>query len=176
MSTTEKLKGTQTETNLQVAFAGESQARNRYTYFAEVARTDGNDEVAKFFEHCANHEKAHARAWYKLLNDGLSDTKTNLLSAIEGEHYEHTNMYPSFAKIAREEGFEDIAVSFEDVARVEARHEAQCKAVLRDYDKYLYKYPDTLCLDCGHEFIESNKNEKCPICGASSAFFMQITE
>jgi len=170
----QNLKGTKTEANLQAAFDGESQARNKYTYFADVAKQEGHEEVAKFFERSALHEMAHARIWFKLLNGGsLSATSSNLQAAIDGESYEQNTMYPEFSKIAREEGFTDIAELFDDVAKIEAKHEAQFKAILEGLGNYEYIYPDTLCLDCGNEFTPTKNTDRCPVCGASSAFLMQ---
>lgn len=116
-----KLKGTKTEANLQAAFAGESQARNKYTYYASKAKKDGYVQIAAIFEETANNEKEHAKMWYKLLNDGIGSTEENLKDAAEGENYEWTDMYAGFAKEAREEGFEEIAALFEGVAAIEDR-------------------------------------------------------
>ena len=125
------LKGTKTEANLMAAFAGESQARNKYTYFASKAKKDGYVQIAQIFEDTANNEKEHAKLWYKLLNGGsVSDTVTNLADAAEGENYEWTDMYAGFAKEAREEGFDDIADLFEGVAKIEKEHEERYRKLL----------------------------------------------
>jgi len=171
-----QLKGTKTEANLRAAFSGESQARNRYSYFADTARDEGLTEVAKFFEATALNEKIHAKVWYKLLKDNiLPDTKQNLKDAIEGERFERVDMYPSFAKVAKEEGFDDIANLFNEIARIEEKHEKQCMAILESLNNnnaHDFNAPDTTCLDCGHDFVESNI-EKCPVCNASAVFFMK---
>ena len=124
------IKGTKTEANLKTAFAGESQARNKYTYFASKAKKDGYVQIAAIFEETANNEKEHAKIWYKLLNDGIGSTVDNLKEAAGGENYEWTDMYATFAKEAREEGFEDIAKLFEGVAEIEKEHEERYKKLL----------------------------------------------
>lgn len=173
----ELLKGTNTEANLRTAFSGESRARNRYTYYSEIAKNEGYDVIAKFFEETANQEKAHAKAWFKLLSGNvLPDIQQSLIEAIEGEHFEHTEMYPTFAKMARDEGFDMIATLFEGIAKVEKKHEVQFKAVLeslKNGKELEFRTPDTTCLNCGHDFAVADKVDKCPICESSSAFFMQ---
>jgi len=170
------LKGTKTEANLRAAFSGESQARNRYSYYSDVAKSEGYDVIAKFFEDTATNEKVHAKVWYKLLNGNImSDTQTNLEEAIKGENFEHTSMYPTFAAVAKEEGFDTIASLFTEIATIEKKHEEQCKAILEALNKgntLDFTTPDTTCLECGHDFREMQKFEFCPVCGASTAFFM----
>ncbi|MCL2386401.1 MAG: rubrerythrin family protein [Defluviitaleaceae bacterium] len=173
----EKLKGTKTESNLRAAFSGESQARNRYSYFADTAKQEGYDEIAKFFEDTATNERTHAKVWYKLLRDNLlPDTKQNLRDAIEGERFERAEMYPAFAKTAKEEGFDDIAHLFEEIARIEKKHEDQCKIILESLETnnaINFIAPDITCLQCGHDFTEDKNYTNCPICNASSAFFIK---
>ena len=170
------LKGTKTEANLRAAFSGESQARNRYSYYSDMAKSEGLAEIAKFFDDMARNEMFHAKAWYKLLNGGTyPDTKSNLEAAIKGESFEHEEMYPSFAKVAKEEGFDSIALMFEDIAKIEKKHEEQCKAILENLNQgkaLEVKIPDTTCLNCGHDFLGSEGLDKCPVCEHSSAFFM----
>ena len=125
-----ELKGTKTEANLKAAFAGESQARNKYTYYASKAKKDGYVQIAKIFEETADNEKEHAKLWYKLLNDGISSTADNLADAAGGENFEWTDMYAAFAKEAREEGFDKIAQLFEGVAAIEKEHELRFKKLL----------------------------------------------
>ena len=126
------LKGSKTEKNLEAAFAGESQARNKYTYFASKAKKDGYEQIAEIFTETANNEKEHAKLWYKLLAGGIGSTEENLLSAAEGENYEWTEMYAQFAKEAREEGFNDIAYQFEAVAAIEKAHEERYRKLLEN--------------------------------------------
>ena len=128
------LKGTKTEANLQAAFAGESQARNKYTYFASKAKKDGYVQIANIFEETANNEKEHAKMWYKLLNDGIGTTAENLLEAANGENFEWTDMYANFAKEAREEGFDEIAALFEGVAAIEKEHEERYRKLLANIE------------------------------------------
>lgn len=128
------LKGTKTEANLKAAFAGESQARNKYTYFASKAKKDGYVQIASIFEETANNEKEHAKMWYKLLNGGISSTIDNLKDAAEGENFEWTDMYAGFAKDAREEGFEEIAKLFEGVAAIEKEHEERYRKLLANIE------------------------------------------
>ena len=127
-----KLKGTKTYANLEAAFAGESMARNKYTYFASKAKKDGYEQIAAIFTETAENEKEHAKIWFKLLNGGISDTEENLAAAAEGENYEWTDMYAKFAKDAREEGFEDIAYLFEEVGKIEKEHEERYRKLLEN--------------------------------------------
>lgn len=172
----EHLKGTKTEANLRTAFSGESQARNKYSYFSEIAAMEGYNEIAKFFGDAANHEMHHAKAWYKLLNGNMfSTTKENLAAAIEGERFERTDMYPIFAKIAKEEGFDSIAFLFEEIGKIERKHEEQYSRFLQslsDGTTMPHFENDMSCLSCGHEFREDEHLEKCPVCGMSVAFFV----
>ena len=171
------LKGTQTETNLQVAFAGESQARNKYTYYAAQAKRDGYVQISKIFEETANNEREHAKIWFKLLQeDGkIPSTLKNLEDAAGGENYEWTDMYPTFAKDARDEGFEHIAKLFEGVAKIEKDHEERYKKlhqnivngeVFEKREKSIW-----ICLNCGHIVDDTKAPEMCPICAHPKAHF-----
>ena len=153
-----ELKGTKTEANLQAAFAGESQARNKYTYYASKAKKDGYVQIADLFEETANNEKEHAKIWFKLLHGGdIPTTEENLLDAAEGENYEWTDMYAGFAKEAREEGFTEIAVLFEKVAAIEKMHEE--------------RYRKLECGNCGHIVIGKKAPELCPVCKHPKSYF-----
>ena len=169
-----ELKGSKTEANLQAAFAGESQARNKYTYFASRARKDGFEQIGRLFEETAAQEKEHAEIWFKLL-DGISDTAANLKAAAGGENHEWTDMYPSFAKTAKEEGFGDIARLFEQVAAVEKAHEERYKKLLSNVEKKLVfsKENDAIwqCSNCGHIVVGKHAPELCPVCSHSKAYF-----
>ena len=169
------LKGTKTEANLMAAFAGESQARNKYTYFASKAKKEGFEQIAKLFEETANNEKEHAKIWYKLLHDGIGTTAENLQEAAAGEHYEWTDMYASFAKEAREEGFTKIAYLFEAVAKIEKEHEERYLALLNNVnnDKVFVKEEKVVwqCRNCGHIHIGEKALEKCPVCDHPQAYF-----
>lgn len=163
------LKGTKTESNLMAAFAGEPQARNKYTYFASKAKKEGYVQIAQIFEETANNEKEHAKLWYKLLNGGsVSDTVTNLEDAAAGENYEWTDMYAGFAKDAREEGFNDIADLFEGVAKIEKEHEERYKKLLANIkgDAVFSKEGDVIweCANCGHIHVGKKAPEVCPVC------------
>ena len=149
------LKGTKTEKNLMEAFAGESQARNKYTYFASKARKDGYEQIAAIFEETANNEKEHAKIWFKLLQGGeIKSTKENLLQAAEGENYEWTDMYDEFAKVAKEEGFDHIAFLFEEVGKIEKTHEERYRKLLDNIEngKVFVKSEQKMwiCRNCGH--------------------------
>ena len=169
-----ELKGSKTEANLKAAFAGESQARNKYTYFASRARKDGFVQIGKMFEETAAQEKEHAEIWFKLLG-GISDTAANLKAAAGGENYEWTDMYPSFAKTAKEEGFENIAYLFEQVAAVEKAHEERYKKLLSNVEKKLVFTKDSdaiwQCANCGHIVVGKNAPEVCPVCDHPKAYF-----
>lgn len=169
------LKGSKTEANLMAAFAGESQARNKYTYYASKARKDGYEQIANIFEETANNEKEHAKIWFKLLHDGMPDTMTNLKDAAAGENYEWTDMYAGFAKIAREEGFDKIAALFEGVAKIEKEHEERYKKLLANIENGVVfsKDGDTVwqCANCGHIHIGKTAPEICPVCSHPKAFF-----
>mgnify|MGYP004510681837 FL=1 len=170
------LKGTKTEANLQAAFAGESQARNKYTYFASKAKKDGYVQIAAIFEETANNEKEHAKLWYKLLNGGsIGSTVENLKEAAGGENYEWTDMYDNFAKEAREEGFEEIAKLFEGVAAIEKEHEDRYRKLLENVEKELVfsKDGDVIwqCTNCGHICVGRKAPEVCPVCAHPQAYF-----
>ncbi|WP_330682310.1 rubrerythrin [Frisingicoccus sp.] len=161
------LKGSRTESNLWKAFAGESEARNKYTYFASKAKKDGFVQISKLFEETANNEKEHAKIWFKLLG-GIGTTEENLLSAAEGENYEWTDMYAEFAKVAREEGFDDIAALFEGVGKIEKEHEERYRKLLANIQGGLVfsREGDMIweCSNCGHIHIGKEAPEVCPIC------------
>ncbi len=175
-----ELKGSQTEKNLQTAFAGESQARNKYTYFASKAKKDGYVQIAKIFEETAENEKEHAKMWYKLLNGGIGSTEENLKAAAEGENYEWTDMYDGFAKTAREEGFEDIAKLFEGVAAIEKEHEERYRKLLDNIEKerVFSKDGDVIwqCANCGHICVGRKAPETCPVCSHPQSYFMVKAE
>lgn len=168
------LKGTKTEKNLQTAFAGESQARNKYTYFAAKARKDGFNQIADIFEETAHNEMAHAKIWFKLLG-GIGTTAENLSEAANGESYEFTEMYPTFAKEAREEGFDRIADLFEGVAAIEKHHEDRYRKLLENVENDLVfsKDGDVIwqCENCGHICIGKKAPDVCPVCAHPQSFF-----
>ncbi len=175
----EDLKGTKTEQNLQAAFAGESQARNKYTYFASKAKKDGFVQISKIFEETANNEKEHAKMWYKILT-GIGSTAENLKAAADGESYEWTEMYPQFAKEAKEEGFDEIAELFEAVAAIEKEHEERYKKLLEKVNGNLVFSADNdtiwICSNCGHVCVGPNPPEKCPVCDHPQAYFERKAE
>lgn len=159
------LKGTKTESNLQAAFAGESQARNKYTYFSAVAKQEGYLKVASIFKENAKNEKEHAKLWFKLLS-GINDTASNLKAAAAGENYEATQMYVDFAKTAKEEGFDDIAKLFEQVAAIEASHEQQFKQASDSLGKETeVSSPVWRCVNCGFTLNAKSAPSKCSVCG-----------
>ena len=170
-----KLKGSKTEANLMAAFAGESQARNKYTYYASKAIKDGYEQIGALFLETANNEKEHAKIWFKLLHDGIPETKENLLDAAQGEHYEWTDMYATFAKEAREEGFTNIAILFEGVARIEKEHEERYRKLLENLEKGIVFSRDGdviwQCANCGHIHIGKTAPEICPVCSHPRAYF-----
>ena len=171
-----ELKGSKTEQNLMTAFAGESGARNKYTYFASKARKDGYEQIAAIFEETANNEKEHAKIWFKLLNGGeISDTIHNLEAAAEGENYEWTDMYKEFAEVAREEGFTKIANLFEGVAKIEKEHEERYRKLLKNINDEVVFSSDNdtiwICRNCGHVVIGKKAPEVCPICNHKKSFF-----
>lgn len=170
-----ELKGSKTEKNLQTAFAGESQARNKYTFFASKARKDGYVQIAKIFEETAANEKEHAEIWYKLLNGGVGSTIENLKAAADGENYEWNDMYPTFVKDAREEGFENIARLFEQVAAIEKEHEERYKKLLANVegDLVFSRDGDVIwqCSNCGHICVGKKAPEVCPVCSHPKAYF-----
>lgn len=170
------LKGTKTERNLQEAFAGESQARNKYTFFASKAKKDGYEQIAALFEETANNEKEHAKMWFKYLEGGsIKDTVNNLEEAANGENYEWTDMYPKMAKEAEEEGFPEIAKKFRQVADIEKHHEERYKKLLKNInDKVVFsKDEDTIwiCRNCGHVVIGKYAPDVCPVCGHPQSYF-----
>ena len=175
------LKGTKTEVNLMTAFAGESQARNKYTYFASKAKKDGYVQIANIFEETANNEKEHAKLWFKLLEGGsIKDTISNLKAAAAGENYEWTEMYATFSKEAREEGFNDIAYLFEGVAAIEKEHEERYKKLLANIkDGVVFERDRDVvwhCNNCGHTVKGKNAPEVCPVCAHPQAHFQIKSE
>lgn len=166
--------GTKTEKNLQEALAGESMARNKYTYFASVAKKAGYEQIAALFQKTADNEKEHAKLWFKHLGL-LGDTAENLASAAEGENYEWTDMYPSFAKEAREEGFEQIAALFEAVAAIEKEHEERYRKLLANVQGGLVFSRDEdqiwQCSNCGHIVVGKKAPEVCPVCAHPQSYF-----
>lgn len=169
-----ELKGSKTEQNLMTAFAGESQARNKYTYFASKAKKDGYVQIAKIFEETANNEKEHAKIWFKLL-DGIGTTEENLKAAAEGENYEWTDMYKTFAEEARAEGFTKIAYLFEEVGKIEKEHEERYQKLLNNLTQgkvFEREEPQMwVCANCGHIHYGNKAPEKCPVCDHPMAYF-----
>lgn len=174
------LKGTKTEANLMAAFAGESQARNKYTYYASRAKKDGYEQIASMFLETADNEKEHAKLWFKLLHEGIPATEANLADAAAGEHYEWTDMYANFAKDAREEGFEAIAKMMEGVAAIEKRHEERYKALLANIEQAKVFKKDQpvmwICANCGHVHYGAEAPSVCPVCAHPLAFFQVLAE
>ena len=170
-----ELKGSKTEANLMTAFAGESQARNKYTYYASKAKKDGYVQIAALFEETANNEKEHAKIWFKLLHGGIGDTIDNLKDAAAGENYEWTDMYAGFAKTAREEGFDHIADLFEGVAKIEKEHEERYLKLVKNLEEGLVFSRDGdviwQCANCGHIVIGKKAPEVCPVCAHPQAYF-----
>ena len=168
------LKGSKTEANLWYAFAGESQARNKYTYFASKAKKDGFEQIAALFEETANNEKEHAKIWFKLLN-GIGTTAENLKAAAAGEHEEWTDMYKNFAEIAKEEGFNQIAFLFSEVAKIEKRHEERYLKLLSNVEnnEVFVKVGDNKweCRNCGHVHYGKEAPIACPVCSHPRAYF-----
>ena len=169
------LKGTKTEANLMTAFAGESQARNKYTYYASKAKKDGYEQIAALFEETANNEKEHAKMWFKLLHGGIPSTEENLKDAAEGENYEWTEMYAEFAKVAREEGFDHIATLFDGVAAIEKEHEERYRKLLGNIEEGIVFSRDGdmvwICRNCGHVHVGKAAPEVCPVCAHPKAYF-----
>ena len=169
-----ELKGTKTEQNLMAAFAGESQARNKYTYFASVAKKEGYQQIAAIFEETANNEKEHAKLWFKALQ-GIGDTAANLKAAAEGEYYEWTDMYDRFAKEAEEEGFKALAAQFRMVAAIEKTHEERYRALLNNVEmqQVFEKAEETMweCRNCGHLVMGKKAPAVCPVCAHPQAYF-----
>ena len=171
-----ELKGSKTEKNLMEAFAGESQARNKYTYFASKAKKEGYEQIAAIFQETADNEKEHAKMWFKLLQGGdILSTAENLKAAAEGENYEWTDMYDRMAKEAKEEGFTHIAYLFEEVAKIEKEHEARYKKLLENVEGDLVFSRDGdriwKCRNCGHIVIGKQAPEVCPVCSHPKAYF-----
>ena len=175
-----ELKGSKTEENLLAAFAGESEARNKYTYYASKARKEGYVQIANIFEETAANEKEHAKMWFKLLKGGIGTTAENLADAAAGENYEWTDMYATFAEEAREEGFDEIATLFEGVAAIEKEHEERYKKLLENVEKGLVfsKDGDTIwqCSNCGHICIGKQAPEVCPVCAHPQSYFQVKAE
>ena len=171
-----KLKGSKTEANLLTAFAGESQARNKYTYYASAARKEGLNQIAEIFEETAGNEKEHAKIWFKLLHDGsVPTTDVNLLDAAEGENYEWTDMYAGFAKTAKEEGFDKIAFLFEAVGKIEKEHEERYRKLLSNLKEgKVFERSEKkvwICANCGHIHFGEKAPEVCPVCDHPKAYF-----
>lgn len=180
-TTMKDLKGTKTERNLMDAFAGESQARNKYTYYASKAKKEGYQQIAALFEETANNEKEHAKIWFKLLNGGnVPDTLANLADAAAGENFEWTDMYSRMAKEADEEGFNDIARLFRMVGDIEKHHEERYRKLLSNIEKGIVfsREGDTIwvCRNCGHVVIGKNAPEVCPVCDHAQSYFEMKAE
>ena len=170
------LKGTKTEANLKAAFAGESQARNKYTFFASKAKKEGYEQIASIFEETANNEKEHAKMWFKLLNGGdIKSTTDNLEDAASGENYEWTDMYERFAKEAKEEGFDHIAYLFEAVGKIEKEHEERYRKLLENIDtNEVFKKTGIRiwkCRNCGHIHVGEEAPKVCPVCAHPQSYF-----
>ncbi len=176
------LKGSKTEKNLQDAFAGESMARNKYTYWAGVARKEGYQQIASIFEETADNESMHAKLWFKALQESgeLGDTASNLKDAAAGEHYEWTDMYATMAETAREEGFKKIAALFEGVAKIEKEHEARYLSLLKNVeDEKVFEKEDEQvwkCRKCGHIYVGPKAPQVCPICAHPQAYFELVSK
>ena len=176
-----ELKESKTYENLKTAFAGECQARTKYTYFASKAKKEGYEQIADIFMETAENEKEHAKIWFKLLNDGdIPDTKTNLLNAADGEAYEWTDMYDEFAKVAEEEGFTKIAYLFKQVGEIEKHHEERYRKLLKNIEDELVfsSEGDTIwiCRNCGHIVVGKKAPEVCPVCNHPKSFFERKAE
>ena len=171
-----ELKGSKTEKNLMEAFAGESQARNKYTFFASQAKKDGYEQIAAIFQETADNEKEHAKLWFKLLNGGaIGSTEENLKAAAAGENYEWTDMYAEFAKTAKEEGFTRIAYLFEEVGKIEKEHEERYLKLLENVKEgKVFEAGEVKiwkCRNCGHIVVGTSAPEVCPVCNHPKAFF-----
>ena len=171
------LKGSKTEANLLTAFAGESMARNKYTYYASQAKKEGYEQISNIFLETANNEKEHEKMWYKLLNDGIGNTMENLKAAAAGEHDEWTHMYAEFAEVAREEGFTRIAYLFEQVATIEKHHEERYLKLLQNIEEgTVFEHEGEeawICLNCGHIHYGKKAPKACPVCAHPQAYFQQ---
>lgn len=170
-----ELKGSKTEKNLMEAFAGESQATNKYTYYASQAKKDGYNKIAQVFEETAHNEKEHAKLWFKLLHDGMPSTIDNLKDAASGENFEWTKMYEDFAKVADEEGFKKIAFLFRGVAAIEKEHEARYNELLKLVeDESVFEKGDVVvwrCMNCGHLHVGLKAPNVCPVCNHPQSYF-----
>ncbi len=176
-----ELKESKTYENLKTAFAGECQARTKYTYFASKAKKEGYEQIADIFMETAENEKEHAKIWFKLLNDGdIPDTKSNLLNAADGEAYEWTDMYDEFAKVAEEEGFTKIAYLFKQVGEIEKHHEERYRKLLKNIEDELVFSSDGdtiwICRNCGHIVVGKKAPEVCPVCNHPKSFFERKAE
>ena len=174
-----KYSGTQTEKNLEAAFAGESQARNKYTSFASKAKKEGFEQIAAIFQHTADNEKEHAKLWFKEL-EGIGNTAENLAAAADGENYEWTDMYDGFAKTAEEEGFTELAAKFRLVAAIEKRHEERYRALLHNVEaQEVFKKSEVKvweCRNCGHIVVGTEAPELCPTCAHPQSYFELLAE
>ncbi len=170
-----KYAGTQTEKNLEAAFAGESQARNKYTYFSSVAKKEGYEQIAAIFLQTAENEKEHAKMWFKELHDGVGTTTENLKAAADGENFEWTDMYENFAKTAEAEGFKELAIKFRLVAAIEKRHEERYRALLKNIETaQVFQKSEVKvweCRNCGHIVVGTKAPEKCPTCAHPQSYF-----
>ena len=172
----EKLKGSKTEANLKAAFAGESQARNKYTYYASKAKKDGYEQIAALFEETAGNEKEHAKLWFKYLHNGeVPTTVENLKDAADGENYEWTDMYEKFAQEAEEEGFTELAIKFRQVGEIEKHHEERYRKLLKNIEDEVVFSKDGdkiwICRNCGHIVIGSSAPDVCPVCNHPKSYF-----
>lgn len=174
------LKGTKTEKNLMAAFAGEAQAHTKYEYYASQAAKDGFQQISAIFSETSHNEREHAKLWFKLLHNGMPDTRANLKDAMAGESYEWTDMYALFAKEAREEGFEDIAKLFEGVGAIEKEHDKRYQMLLDSLEQDLVFKSESctvwVCRNCGHIHVSENAPEICPVCAHPKAFFERRAE
>ncbi|MGL4608001.1 MAG: rubrerythrin [Eubacteriaceae bacterium] len=175
-----KLKGTKTEANLQSAFAGESQALNKYSYYADKAREEGYEQIADIFEETARNEREHAKLWFQFLHDGMPETIENLKDAAAGEHFEYTEMYATMAKEAKEEGFDKIAFLFEAVGKIESGHEERYKALLKNVEtKTVFEKEEAekwQCAKCGYVSEGKKALNCCPVCAAEQSYFQLLTK
>ncbi len=174
------LSGTKTEANLIAAFAGESQAMTKYTFYSHKAKADGYNEISDIFKETADNERAHAEIWFKYLHDNeIPATMQNLQDGVDGEYFEHSNMYPEFAKVAKEEGFTEIAALFEQVAKIEEQHEMRYKKYLKDVKDGAVFSKDGdrvwICMNCGNVVVGKSAPQNCPVCKHPQAYFKEKT-
>ena len=173
-----ELKGSKTEQNLLIAFAGESQARNKYTYYASKAKKEGYEQIAELFLETAENEKEHAKLWFKYLHDGVPSTEENLKDAAAGENYEYTEMYTEMARVAKEEGFDEIARKFLMVAEIERKHEERYLALLERLNTQTVFIDDDVivwkCRNCGHIHVGKFAPQKCPVCDHPQSYFERV--